>query len=958
MADLSFSSFAQGPLGEAIEAVDGPGVLPPPVFRPSVTLLGPGPERNPVQGPDLRLVGPGDVAGLVPGSVVRREPSAGATDVEPNYLACAELVPAELPWVLTPARSQAGRLRPWLVLVVLDAAGSELHDAVPLPFVDARIDQLPDLADSWGWAHVQSSTGAGNLPGGARASAARLARLVCPRRLDSERTYRALLVPAFDTARRAGLGEPNAPDAPHAPAWDVRAGGSVKLPVYDSWTFSTGPSGDFEELVTRLSPMDRDALAVSSVRRVDVRAPWPGDTAISRGPQVIGVQGALCASPLPPPVDQPASPEAKDAVAARLRAHLDAAGRRIAGEDLPPGAPHTLAPPSYGARHVLVDALESGPPWLDQLNSDPQRRIAAGLGASYVRAHQEDLMAKAWEQVGAIREANRLGNLVELTTGVAERLHARHVASLTAGETVAFAAPAATRARLTGGTTLNLELMMSRLPDGAASTAFSRRVRPAGKLSRATGVSGPTVLARALAGDVAVPARQSVVPPSPVVTAEADPALASRALAQQLMAVSALAQVATVNAADGGTALRERLATLGAGVAELALAGRPAEISKAIAPRLTAVSETMTSLLSDLARGDTFAGLTRDGITLQPDDLGRRVTERFLPGDSHWQRLGSQTHVPAHFTRTPSGRVMRCPDFPVPTALALLDSDPEWFLPGLGALPNNTVVLLFQNSAFIESYLVGINHELMRELLWREYPTDMRGTPFLRFWPRPDASRDIAPLHTWTDQVPLGDRLLGDEALAILLVRGDVVRRYPTMLVTAVPSGAPVMQHEHPGPADHDRGNHRPDPAAVVTQPLFVITIDAQTKAYAFHIADDELQRPATQDQPGWFFVMSENGFRIRFGFDEIDGVVPDLRSWNDAVWPLPEDGPDGGGTGPTVPLRRGFAFAGADYGPPVPGTPAQAVWNRDAADIGRITLQKPFRVAIQADVLLGTGGA
>ena len=143
-----------------------------------------------------------------------------------------------------------------------------------------------------------------------------------------------------------------------------------------------------------------------------------------------------------------------------------------------PGAPHTLAPPSYGGRHVLVDTLADGPPWLDQLNADPQRRIAAGLGASYVRANQEDLMAKAWEQVGAIREANRLSNLVELTTGVAERLHDRHVAPLTAGETVAFAAPAAARARLAGGPTLDLELRMSRLPDGAASTAFSRRVRP------------------------------------------------------------------------------------------------------------------------------------------------------------------------------------------------------------------------------------------------------------------------------------------------------------------------------------------------------------------------------------------------------------------------------------------------------------------------------------------------
>ena len=44
--------------------------------------------------------------------------------------------------------------------------------------------------------------------------------------------------------------------------------------------------------------------------------------------------------------------------------------------------------------------------------------------------------------------------------------------------------------------------------------------------------------------------------------------------------------------------------------------------------------------------------------------------------------------------------------------------------------------------------MVGLNHEMMRELLWREYPTDQRGTAFHRFWgrsgPQPD---DIGNVH-------------------------------------------------------------------------------------------------------------------------------------------------------------------------------------------------------------------
>ena len=30
--------------------------------------------------------------------------------------------------------------------------------------------------------------------------------------------------------------------------------------------------------------------------------------------------------------------------------------------------------------------------------------------------------------------------------------------------------------------------------------------------------------------------------------------------------------------------------------------------------------------------------------------------------------------------------------------------------------------------------MVGLNHEFARELLWREYPTDQRGSYFRQFW--------------------------------------------------------------------------------------------------------------------------------------------------------------------------------------------------------------------------------
>jgi len=58
----------------------------------------------------------------------------------------------------------------------------------------------------------------------------------------------------------------------------------------------------------------------------------------------------------------------------------------------------------------------------------------------------------------------------------------------------------------------------------------------------------------------------------------------------------------------------------------------------------------------------------------------------------------------------------------------------DYILPGLENVPQNTVGLLQTNRRFIEAYMVGLNHEMASELLWREFPTDHRGSYFRSFW--------------------------------------------------------------------------------------------------------------------------------------------------------------------------------------------------------------------------------
>ena len=122
----------------------------------------------------------------------------------------------------------------------------------------SRGDELPDLTDSWAWAHGQLTAKTsddlaaitGLRPGRARCRGWS-ARGSCSR----TPSYLACVVPTFELGRKAGLGDDD-PAAPTRtklePAWTPGRATSVELPVYHSWTFATGAGGDFQSLALLL----------------------------------------------------------------------------------------------------------------------------------------------------------------------------------------------------------------------------------------------------------------------------------------------------------------------------------------------------------------------------------------------------------------------------------------------------------------------------------------------------------------------------------------------------------------------------------------------------------------------------------------------------------------------------------------------------------------------------------
>ena len=102
-----------------------------------------------------------------------------------------------------------------------------------------------------------------------------VARLVCPRRLRSERRYVAALVPVFEQGRVAGLGGVPSATAKLTNAWSIgQSAQPVDLLLHYSWQFHTGVGGDSARW--RSASRGRALPAGAGSRPLDITSPGSG----------------------------------------------------------------------------------------------------------------------------------------------------------------------------------------------------------------------------------------------------------------------------------------------------------------------------------------------------------------------------------------------------------------------------------------------------------------------------------------------------------------------------------------------------------------------------------------------------------------------------------------------------------------------------------------------------------
>lgn len=715
-----------------------------------------------------------------------------------------------------------------------------------------------------------------------------------------------------------------------------------------------------------------------------------------------------------------------------------------------------ITSPLYGRWHALQQRLLKGRDnqdlphpknWVHELNLDPRFRVSAGIGTQVVQKNQEEYMHAAWEQVGKIVEANNKIRLAQMAKEVSYRLYEQKLLPLLQDKSFVFTAPVHRRV-VYQQLTVNARIRESVVPATLTSGVFRSKTRPRGTLMKKLNFT-PEITPYNLIDSVNE-GKVVVVPPKK--DAEGAIHLSDIAQAAQpknipaviagllrkykwftflpllllllLLIVVALFFRAALTAGWTGafTAICIGLFLLlrkwEINLKQAAAVTQDQQVPDAVDAYPKSPDFTLTQPDSgvnpsygntDSAEAIRFKKALKDTFTLvqtafaEPKRekldltaLNKAVLQKINPGITIPARTLTTIKIPAHIrdnmveTFAP---VMAYPEIDVPMYKPLADLSSELFLPNLNKIEQNSITLLENNQKFIESYMVGINHEMSRELLWREFPTDQRGTCFRQFWdvtgflpdqpPSGDSKeqlRDIPPIHKWsktnTSRLSPSDpnsvkknelgshnqrALTSGKTQLVLVIRGELLKKYPTAVLFA--QKAAWGKKNNVEDINEERvliqlseAEQNNPPVSKLKTPLFEAKIDPDIYFFGFDLDDEEARGTRTpqntNDDPGWFFVLKERPGEPRFGLDidRSDRII----NWNNLSW---ED--IGTPDGKCITLSRSIAFHTYNNSIDQENEPVeddlQAKWNSNtnAAELAYMLYQIPVMVAIHASKML-----
>jgi len=844
-------------------------------------------------------------------------------------------------------------------------------------------------------------------------------RLMCPRHLKPNTAYTAFVVPTFETGRLAGLGQPTDTVDAQQPAW-AADGTAAEMPIYYEWYFRTGETEDFESLAKLLVPRPMDPRV--GIRDMDCSAPGfvkaDGSGPLpATSPPILGLEAAL-KSPTTVSTVFPDPPSSND-FQQELQAVVNL-GEQTA-ED--PTEDPIVTMPLYGKNHarqhpqdvILLDITRDR--WLDELNRDPRTRTMAGVGSLVVQDNQDRFMRSAWQQVDKVNQANRLIRSARAAIAFATPLFESTIRKLDAVQLVSMSRVLLPRI-MGSPTTLYHQLAASRLPVAAVSATFRRMMRPRGPFARRTG-STPADLEAVVNG--LNDGRLTAAPPRPTpaglpTTTGLGDAFGSTGGATVprlspwliLLLILILVAIVIVLFATLGPVAGALAAVIGVVIvaavarassrdttaqAESTLVSTPSEADRvivAVPPRPNFNISLLGEATPPPATGGGANGESKEAqnfraavsgfsqiAAMAPPELPpaqafslsnaqTKLAAALEPRAAHALRLSRLIKIPNVKWTTPTEPIveaMAYPDFDEPMYKRLVEQSNEFLVANLKLIPPNTISLLETNEPVIEAYMVGLNYEMGRALLWNEYPTDQRGSYFRQFWDvsglvKPnagktpaqlaEANKDITPIHTWLLNSQLGTHnnrdAQEDASQIVLVVRGDLLKRYPNSVIFAQKAIAGAG-----GATEIDLDLTTAEFTQELLFPLYRADIAPDIKFFGFDLTarqargdDPSPGFPAT-DKLGWFFVIQEVPGEPRFGMDISFDPGSDGVTWDDLAWTnFPTPNPD---FITVSPHPTGFT--------PADNSPDK--WATSSANMAYVLFQEPSMIAVHASEMLAS---
>jgi hypothetical protein len=189
--------------------------------------------------------------------------------------------------------------------------------------------------------------------------------------------------------------------------------------------------------------------------------------------------------------------------------------------------------------------------------------------------------------------------------------------------------------------------------------------------------------------------------------------------------------------------------------------------------------------------------------------------------------------------------------------------------------------------------------EMGRELRWREYPTDERGSYFRQFWdvkgliddPAKDAHsfKDVKPIHEWElnnggelgTHPPQGN-ITPKEPL-VLAIRGALIQAFPNSMIYAVKA---FKDNDNKGiEIDFSGTPYKLKLNDVIVPPIFGGKIEPDITLKGFNLSYAEVCGKDGGGDFGYFFIIKEVAGELRFGLDVAPVPVPQVVKWNDLSW-------------------------------------------------------------------------